>query len=474
VVATVDGAARFAYWRRLARHEDVLANLLSNAAVIDPPSLGENIEFAAASSVESEQVRQLLTSLLRRSVTILTGGPGTGKTTSIANALSAVHRAAVSQEQRFTVALVAPTAKAAVRLVAAVADSLADANDPFGLHVTVTGSVHHLLGLHRDLDDSEEPVSEDFVIVDECSMLELALLSQLLRRAIDRRVVLIGDPDQLASVNVGAALRDVVDAARGPLAPLLVSLTRNFRSEAPLLAFANAMQRGDVTAAIAIAKDSPHSINLVSDREALIPQVLARVERLATAALADDADGAFGELENVALLCATREGPGSVAHWRRVCEPLVRTGAHVADRFAPGTPVLVVRNEAGVDGLNNGDLGVVVGTNPTRALFDGTPRRERATDQLGAVEAAWAMTIHKSQGSEYNEVVVSLPDVDGPILTRELLYTAVTRARRHVTIVGAPSLWAAALARRVDRVSGLSERILVRGEERGMSIDVSE
>jgi len=303
------------------------------------------------------------------------------------------------------------------------------------------------------------------VIVDEVSMLELELLDLLIERAAPTtHLVLVGDPDQLASVNVGAVLRDIVDAAAhgGALETLVTTLTVNFRSGDEIQRAAEAVNAGSTDALIDIAHESGAAVTLTSSRERSLVDALAHARALVAAS--DDAVAALEQLDDFVILAAAREGPGSVAWWRD------RVGASIVHgpsdgRFTLGEPVLVTRNEPADPSeegtLTNGDVGVVVrGDDQLDVVFGPLDAlRRRRVSRLPDAEVAYAMTIHKSQGSEYDRVVISLPDHVSPLLSRELVYTALTRARQHVTLIASSEVLRAAIDRRIDRVSSLRERV---------------
>ncbi|HEV3328265.1 MAG TPA: ATP-binding domain-containing protein, partial [Acidimicrobiales bacterium] len=269
--------------------------------------------------------------------------------------------------------------------------------------------------------------------------------------------------DQLASIEVGAVLSDVVDAAAQPDSVVVVttlSTSHRYAEGEGVAALADAVRTGSATAVDAAVKehDELGAVRPGRGRDAVVRRVVEHAESIVTAARGGDEGRALGLLGELGVLCGTRRGDGSTEWWRTTVEDqLVRRGAlRRRDLDYVGRPLLVTRNDP-LTGLTNGMTGVVVARGDERcALF------EVGAFPLASVpwtETAWALTIHKSQGSEYGEVVVSLPRADSRVLTRELVYTAVTRARRAVTVVAPEGSLERALSRRVARSSGLVARL---------------
>jgi exodeoxyribonuclease V alpha subunit len=401
---------------------------------------------------------------LRSSLAIITGGPGTGKTTTVLRLLAAL-LARAEADALPEILLLAPTGKAASRLtesvrygLAALPDALLDDARRRAIPVQAD-TIHRALGVHPDhphrpRHHAGNPLPADVVIVDETSMVDLPLMARLFDAVrADARLVLLGDADQLASVDAGAVLRDLVDA------PALVSCvatlrrSRRFSPESALGALVFAL-RGDHWPAVEAALDGVTC--LPDDGRSVPPVVLEAVRgqaaRLAAAASPEDA---LAELGRWRLLTALRRGPTGA---EAINAQLV---AERGETLAVGTPVLVIEN-APDDRLANGDLGVVWDDPDGRrvVLFPGEdgPRRV-GVRRLPRWEAAFAMTVHKAQGSEFDTVHVLLPAPPSPLLTRELLYTAVSRARRGVTLVASRAAVAAAHAARVRRATGVRERL---------------
>jgi exodeoxyribonuclease V alpha subunit len=434
-------------------------------------------ELAQGRGDIEEVHRRFFERAINRPLSILTGGPGTGKTYSIGMLLVQLARYARDHDRSYSVALCAPTAKAAVRMRESLDDALRIFGAAEGLRsvddlapgLTFNprfGSIHHLLSTRPGSSISSRTVDDDLLIVDEVSMLEFDLLDHLLDRAASANVVLVGDPNQLASVEVGAVLSDLVTAASGgPLGEIVTSLAGSQRSVEPIVAVADAICAGDEAALHRAVEEAGDDVSLVDDPASMLPRALQHRHELAASAASGGADEALARLSSFAILCANRQGLFSVDWWSRQLS--MTTGGRRADRFEVGTPIMVLRNEYGaratrIDRLTNGDVGVCCASSAgSVACFSpvGGEVRSRELDELGRVEPGWAFTIHKSQGSEYEEVVISLPMTMNGILTRELLYTAVTRAKEKVVIAASDKVLRQTLARRVMRVSGLEDRI---------------
>ncbi|MBU3700644.1 MAG: exodeoxyribonuclease V subunit alpha [Acidimicrobiia bacterium] len=453
----------------------------------------------------SEEQRRAALVGATRALGVVLGGPGTGKTHTIATILALLLDAA---PDRFRIALAAPTGKAAARMgesITRVATELraTDLTDAVRLadrmiEVAATPlTLHRLLGHNPGRGtwrhDHANPLVHDVVIVDETSMVSLPMMARLLDAVRpDARLVLVGDPGQLASVEAGSVLSDIAAGAVAgegttdrPLAECIIELTESYRfpRESPVGRFAAAVRRGDAADALEVLADSTADTDADTDtsmgddsgvrigwhevsadrREAvavLADLALPAVRRLHEAAVIGDATAALAVLDEQRVLCAHRLGPFGIGRWNRQFEEWLGTGGVRTNGFYPGRPVLVTANDA-TRRLFNGDLGVVVNDDGVEQVVFGTPRHLRrfAPSQLEAVETVHAMTIHKSQGSEFDHVIVILPPATSRLATRELLYTAVTRARRTVTLVGSADAIAAAIGRRVERASGLATRL---------------
>lgn len=425
-----------------------------------------------ADEQQREAVRVASGSLL----TVLTGGPGTGKTTTVARLVAAL-QAVAGPDLR--VALAAPTGKAASRLQESVNAEVSGLTEADRVRVgTLTAStLHRLLGRRpgsstRFRHDRTRRLPYDVVVVDESSMVSLPLMARLVEALRpEARLVLVGDPDQLASVEAGAVLGDLVEALHGRA---VVRLTRTHRFGHELGDLAAAIRAGDADRTLALLRAGGAHVHLTETvGDVASPQELVGLRRdleeagraLVAAARAGDAAEALRALGRHRLLLAHREGPAGVAHWAAQAEAWVEgvTGGRPDDGpWPPGRPLLVTENDA-TSGLSNGDTGVVVrdlggdGTDEAVVVAFGDADRPHLVrpHRLPAVQTVHAMTVHRGQGSQFTRVTALLPPATSPLLTRELLYTAVTRARDSVHVIGSDAAVRAAVERPIRRASGL-------------------
>jgi exodeoxyribonuclease V alpha subunit len=451
---------------------DLRARLGRPAPRVDEAVLAGGLERIFAAATYDEQ-RAASRRAATQWTTVLTGGPGTGKTTTVAGLLallaeqSAVHGAPVR------IALTAPTGKAAARLQEAVVDAAARLSEADRQRIGAVQAVtlHRLLGTRRDNSTRfrhhrGNRLPHDVVVVDESSMVSLTMMTRLVEAVRpDARLVLVGDPDQLASVEAGAVLADLVwgfaDAADNPV----VRLTTTHRFGEEIGRLAAALRDGDADAVLGALREGSDSVEFVATDDPaplLRPHLLGAALEVRSHAEAGRAQEAVAALDRHRLLCAHREGPFGVGHWNRQVEHWLTeaTGDPLYQPMYVGRPLLVTANDYGL-GVYNGDAGVVVrGDSGLRAVVAGAQGLASfAPSRLSDVETMFATTIHKSQGSQVDEVTVLLPPADSRLLTRELFYTAVTRAQRMVRVVGSEEAVRAAVGQRVQRASGLRQRL---------------
>jgi exodeoxyribonuclease V alpha subunit len=484
------------YLERYWRHEqmvgtDLLDRAASDAADGDrapiPAALLDQL-FGPAPEGPADLQRVAAEAALTRRLVVIAGGPGTGKTRTVARLLAVAHQIAIDEGRPLEVALAAPTGKAAQRMTEAVRNEITAAGLPASLAepllATEASTIHRLLGPTGGLEfrhDHDDPLAADIVVIDEASMVSLPLMARLLDAVRpDARLVLVGDPYQLASIEAGAVLGDVVGPAAvagwggslplGPLSGGVVVLERVHRFDAAsaIAALADAVRGGDADTAIEILRAGADDVTWVHPDDAPARAVLDRVVvdtalEVVHAARAGDRSAGLAAAGDLKVLAATRRGPLGSFEWRERIERLLarRDGRVVVGRrWYVGRPVIVTENDYS-NALFNGDTGLVVATDDgsTVAFPRGEATRDLQPSQLSQVETWWSMTIHKSQGSEFRHAVVSLPRAGSPILTRELLYTAITRAREQLTIVADEAALRGAVGRTVARASGLQSRL---------------
>jgi exodeoxyribonuclease V alpha subunit len=418
-----------------------------------------------------EEQRAAAEVALSQGLTVLTGGPGTGKTTTVARLLALlVEQARLAGNARLRIALAAPTGKAAARLQEAVQLEVArldpaDQQALIGLHAT---TLHRLLGSRPDTSarfrhHRGNRLPHDVIVVDETSMVSLTMMARLLEAVRPQtRLVLVGDPDQLASVEAGAVLADLVD---GLSEAKIAALKTSHRFGESIGELATAIRVGDADRVVEVLRAGGEHLEWIEAADpreplhnVLVPQALA----LRKAAILGDKGAALATLDEHRLLCAHRRGQFGVEHWNRQVERWLTeaTGEPIWSSWYAGRPILVTANDYGL-GLYNGDTGVTVADDGAlRAVIGGAGETLTfATSRLADVETMHAMTIHKSQGSQADEVTVLMPPPDSRLLTRELFYTAVTRAKKRVRVVGSEAAVRAAIDRRPVRASGLAQRL---------------
>jgi exodeoxyribonuclease V alpha subunit len=487
------------YWRQ----EQVVRTELDDriarpAPAVDPVALLEAL--ARVFDRPDSQLQQLAAAVAAGSrITVLTGGPGTGKTTTVARMLAVLQSLPGGPAR---VALAAPTGKAAARLQEAVRAESArlPAVDRQRVGQPSASTVHRLLGWKpgsstRFRHDRSNRLPHDLVVVDETSMVSLTLMSRLLEALRpEARLVLVGDPDQLASVEAGAVLGDLVArpvtstaigaevtrqvphlvpadaAARSALGGGIVRLQVVHRFGGAIAELATAIRRGDADGTIDVLTGNRSELSFVelADASQIPPEAVEAVHddvvtaatTLSTAARDGNVAAALAALERHRLLLAHRRGPAGVARWTFEVERWLADRGLVPPEegeWYRGRPLLVTANDRDT-GLYNGDTGVVVddGRGGVVVAFGAAhdPLLIRP-HRLSAVQTVHAMTVHRGQGSQFAHVSLILPPSDSPLLTRELLYTAVTRAQEAVRVIGTQAAVRAAVERPVRRASGL-------------------
>ncbi|GBE66756.1 RecBCD enzyme subunit RecD [Mycobacterium sp. MFM001] len=450
------------YWREEKQVCDDLLGLLSAQPTNKFPDLARLFPSGFEEQREAAEIA------LSQSVTVLTGGPGTGKTTTVARLLALLAEQAGPARPR--VALTAPTGKAAARLQEAVAIEVEklDAVDRSRLGGLQAVTLHRLLGSKlktssRFRHNRGNRLPHDVIVVDETSMVSLTMMARLLEAVRpDARLIFVGDADQLASVEAGAVLADLVDGLSARADARVAALRTSHRFGQSIGSLADAIRLGDTDRVLELLRSGDEHIEFINETDRLRSILVPQVVRLHEAAVLGAVDVALAILDEHRLLCAHREGPFGVRQWNRQIEKWLseETGLPPWSEWYAGRPLLVTANDYGLR-VYNGDTGVVVaGPDGLRAVISGaTGPLDFSISRLSDVDTMHAMTIHKSQGSQADEVTVLMPSEDSRLLTRELFYTAVTRAKRKVRVVGSEASVRAAIERRVARASGLAKRL---------------
>ena len=422
-----------------------------------------DIYFPPAS--DKDWQREAARIAVQHSFSIITGGPGTGKTTTVVKILAVLQELA---EEPLLIALAAPTGKAAMRLQESIGSNKSTLPCSDVIKSTIPKTVttlHRLLGAKPDSPyfshDVNHPLIYDLVVVDEASMVDLALMSKLMDALKpNARLILLGDKDQLASVESGAVLADLTKA----LSAHTVELKTAHRFDDNIKQLANAVNKQDAVAAWQFLNSGNEHTLLLQD------DLIAYIAAQQTAYLKLIKQGAdftfiYQAFNRFQVLCCNREGKNSVADINsRVEQKLAQNGRiQIAGLWYSGRPVLVTQNNPALD-LYNGDIGLclpdkhqggklmVSFQRPDRSVKSYLPSR------IAQCETVFAMTIHKSQGSEFEEVLIVLPDMINPVLTKELLYTAITRAKKTVKLVANEAVFMAAIQQKVARVTGLVDK----------------
>lgn len=492
-------------WRNW-RHEAVIAQALRERqqATTEVPlgSLSGALDllFAGMDPDASSDQRRAVERVVGKRLFVLSGGPGTGKTTTVLRMLlMLLQHVRMDQGELPAIALAAPTGKAAQRLSEAMRQgrqalaallqahagpALAEWQGLLDSIPDGAQTVHRLLGANPARDafkhDATRPLAQRLVVVDEASMMDLALMRALLDALpADAVLLLVGDPDQLVSVSAGSVLADIVALTDSDPAYARCGkrLRHVWRAEQALAQVYEAARQGSPELLQQRLQAVPHSTHhALADVPALQRRLsawLARAQwrQLRALAAGDDPAQALQALTAQQLLTALRSGPFGSDQINELIDQQLRLEAG-GGRWYPGRAILIRHNDYGRR-LFNGDIGLACGVGPAlRVVFaavdaNGLPTlRSLSPRELPDYDLAFALTVHKSQGSEYGHVAVVLPpDAEHPILSRQLLYTAISRARQSVEIWSTADSLDAALARRSLRHGGLRERLRGGGGE---------
>lgn len=509
----LDGSCRL-YLYRYWEYQDKLAKLTNDRIRADIGEYDETIlkeglnRLFPDEETDSLNWRRIAAFMaVARRFCVISGGPGTGKTSTVARILALL----IEQEKGNVVriALVAPTGKAAARLQEVIERARVSLQCSDGIKEQIpdrASTIHRLLGTIQHSPyfrhDDKNLLPVDVVVVDEASMVDLPLMSKLVQAIpLRSRLIILGDKDQLASVEAGAVLGNICDTGRshtfseqfcdhleqvtgyripdsfcGESRPgiqdCIVELKRNYRfgRESGIRLVSEAVNSGDGDRAIELLADERRvDISWVT---LPAPQTMAAklrdeiIQGYRDALKGDVPEELFRRFQSFRILCAVREGPYGVNNVNRLAEQILRAEKLIdpSTRWYRGRPIMITRNDYELS-LFNGDIGMILpdpqSQNERRAFFqtaDGTLRKIHPM-RLPEHETVYAMTVHKSQGSEFNRVLLLLPERYSPVLTRELVYTGITRARDSVAIYGIEEVFRATVTRKIERSSGLRDAL---------------
>jgi exodeoxyribonuclease V alpha subunit len=507
----LDGSRLYLY--RYWEYEKNLVDRLKEKAVNDPDGidrkrLSEGLTrlFSTGSPGETDWQKVAAFASVMKNFCVISGGPGTGKTFTVAKILALLLELSGGT---LRIALAAPTGKAAARLQESIKKAQSDLNCPETIKTAIASdasTIHRLLKSIPDSPyfryDAKNSLPVDVAVIDEASMVDLALMSKLVQAVpASARLILLGDKDQLSSVEAGAVLGDICDTGiehrftkhfsglyqqvtgetiehdadercKAGLQDSIIQLKKSFR-------FGPSSGIGEVSKAVNEG-DSPKAFTLLTGasyddiswrglpRPEMLPPALKEhiIAGFAPYFKEDDHALKFDFFNRMRLLCAVREGPYGVNALNVLVEGILREVGLIRQRtrWYPGRPILITRNDYTLK-LFNGDVGITLpdpeAENELRVFFPGPDGnlRKFLPLRLPEHETVFAMTVHKSQGSEYEKVLFIMPDRDLPVLTRELVYTAITRARVAVEIWGKEEIFKTAVSRRTIRASGLRDAL---------------
>lgn len=425
--------------------------------------------------------RDAVVTALSAATSVISGGPGTGKTTTIALLLKALDELEPAGKT-LRVEMASFTGKAAARMQ----ESLSAATGSFAaegwrrIRVNPAKTLHKLLEFNPSsgpMRNKTSPLTCDVLVIDEMSMVSLSLMAKVIAAVLpSTKLVLVGDAGQLSSIESGAVFADLVTAGMTVSATddrsAIIELTESHRFSGAIAELAAAVRAGDTEAAIKLlAAGDPNLIwhdldaspaKLNTELESICSEIITQAQRAQKAALCGDGESAIAALQEHRVLCAHRQGRYGVSMWSLAIESLLKEQlpGYGIGRWYFGRPLLITKNLNEL-GISNGDTGVVINRDGVAAagLATGAGIKYFSPMMLDSVGTLHAMTIHKSQGSEYDAVTIILPPQDSPLLTKELIYTALTRAKSKVRIVGTQQALLKALTTPVRRASGLAERL---------------
>jgi exodeoxyribonuclease V alpha subunit len=460
---------------------------------VRPFVLDGTLLYSGQSFAEEGFVAEKLAELFSQNrLEVITGGPGSGKTTAIAERL--IQRLVDASGSNERIVLAAPTGLAAKRMKKALADAVGRKNPGTEVSTRIEAlkkqTIHKLLAYNPSLRQqylrhAGRQLDYDLIIVDEVSMMPLSMMARLLSAMGDETsLILVGDKDQLASVESGSVLADIVEASQsGPSFVEAMTGKYRFAEGSPVAELSDCVNAGDADAAKdVLRKKFPVGLDdqgrdlpwfrwvdpgvEADGLEEVAQKVLKHALEICSLAKNAKSKAQFEELlrfrESQQVVCAHKRGVLGVSGWNASIQKAMGTKAK--GRWYIGRPIMVTSNDP-VNKLSNGDIGVIWAdeSNARFGIFEGDDGIVSIpVSKLGDVETVHALTIHKSQGSEYGHTIVVLPSKPSRILTRELVYTAITRAKPDLTLISSEEVFEEAIKTKVQRATGLAPRLLAR------------
>ena len=419
--------------------------------------------FGISTSIDWQRAAAIMA--VNQDFCMITGGPGTGKTTTVVKILALLQELS---DQPLLIALAAPTGKAAMRLQESIGfnkTALPCSAEIKSAIPEIVMTLHRLLGAKPPSPyfrhNAKQPLVYDLVVVDEASMVDLALMSKLLDALkLGAKLILLGDKDQLASVESGSVLADLTMA----LPQQTLELQKSHRFDEDIKNFALAINQQQDREAWQLLQIGNKNIALLETDliDYISQQQIAYLHLISKGAEFSDIYKAFNRFQ---ALCAIRLGKNSVADITHAVEQSLSNKKliHISGLWYCGRPIMITQNNADLQ-LYNGDIGICLRDkeqgDQLRVFFqraDGTIRKYLPA-RIPHCETVFAMTIHKSQGSEFEEVLIILPETNSPLLTKELLYTAITRAKKTIKLVTNMAVFSSTVRQRVQRVTGLVDK----------------
>lgn len=499
------------YLHKLWHHENTLAEKLlerckDSAKTIDRELLKEGMErlfsFEQETDVDWQRVAAALS--VKHSLSVISGGPGTGKTSTVVRILALLTEQGAARGRIPSIALTAPTGKAAARLQ----DAIRSAKKSLPVTEMIRKAIpdeaitlHQLMGARRNTSrfehNKENPLSRDVVVIDEVSMVDQTLMSRLMEALLaDTRLILLGDKDQLASVEAGSVLGNICMLSENEfstktagwlealslklpadvtvmqpklLTDYITLLTKSYRFKegSGIARLAGSVNRGEADTSMALLTSEKHpEISLTDSRDSSDFKELIREKAdryFSQLNHCSSAEEAFEILQDFRILAAHRKGPRGIRHLNQLVEQILNSRGIIPkyQQWYKGKPVIVNVNDYSL-GLYNGDTGICWPNNDgsLRVYFQhDNSIREVAPSRLPDHNKAYALTVHKSQGSEFNNILLVLPSGSSKVVSRELIYTAITRARNTVDILAPEGILKQGIQKKLQRTSGLSDRL---------------